>query len=271
MKEWTKKLMTEKQSFEVIKQEFLLSDGKKLTLLLEKYRNDPRVSVQNELRKISNKLKREETLKENYEILSRFENDLQKKGFEKIAGVDEAGRGSLAGPLVAAAVILPQKCYIEGLKECKQLLHEQRKKFFFEIKEKAIAYSIIEIGWTEIDEIGLHKANLTALQRAATGLNQEPDFVLSDGFKIETPFPGLKIINGDRVSASIAAASILAKVHRDKLMDSYHASFPDYNFNKNKGYGTKDHMEALKKLGPSSIHRQSFKPVRLNLEGMPKL
>lgn len=188
-----------------------------------------------------------------------FEEKLYKQGFNRIAGVDEAGRGPLAGPIVAAAVILPQCVKIEGLKECKQLLPQRREDLYFQILEKAIDYKVEVYSHEEIDNKGLHNVNLAALKQAALNLKQKPDFVLVDGYKLkEMEISSLKIIKGDLVSASIAAASILAKVHRDRIMQAYDKQFPQYGFASHKGYSTKQHFNALEKHGLCPIHRKSF-------------
>ena len=189
-----------------------------------------------------------------------MEEKLYAQGFKSVAGVDEAGRGPLAGPLAAAAVILPQGIRISGLKECKQLTPRQRETLYLQILDKAISYKVITFNNNRIDAEGLHRINLKALKTAALGLNVRPDFVLVDGYKLDDlSIANLRVIKGDMVSASIAAASVLAKVHRDRIMFAYHRRYPLYGFDKHKGYGSKHHFEMLKKHGPSPIHRLSFK------------
>ncbi len=203
--------------------------------------------------------------------LVSHERDLYKKGFEAIAGVDEAGRSSLAGPMVAAAVALNINHNIKGIKDSKKLSPNQRENLFNEVINNSESFSIIQISSFEIDRIGLQKANLFVLEEAVKSLSPKPDFVLCDGFKINTELPNLKVLKGDSVSITIAAASILAKVFRDRLMDGYDAAFPGYKWSKNKGYGTKIHMEALSRLGPSIIHRCTFKPVQESPGAKPNL
>jgi len=195
--------------------------------------------------------------------LCSFELKLRSRGFIEIAGADEAGRGAFAGPLVAAAVVLPPRFYLPGLKESKQLTSRARDEYYEIITDRALDWQIEVISPTIIDQKGLHKANLYALEKAVLGLSATPDFVLIDGFAL----PGLKLpktslIRGDKLSISIAAASILAKVRRDRIMVSYSDQFPQYGFEKHKGYGTKEHAQALKIYGPSLIHRLTFKPVQ---------
>jgi len=200
--------------------------------------------------------------KEDFARLSIFESKIKKKGFTHIAGVDEAGRGSLAGPLVAAAVILPDKVFLPGLKDSKQLTAEQREELYWQIVEYAIAWNIKVVTPAWIDKNGLQRANLYALEQAVNDLKETPDYVLSDGFALRgLIIPNIAVIGGDRLCATIAAASIIAKVERDRLMVEYSKEFPEYGFDKHKGYGTKEHLTAIKEKGPSFIHRFSFKPV----------
>ncbi len=189
-----------------------------------------------------------------------FEEGLRKKGFNLIAGVDEAGRGALAGPLVAAAVILPVDLRISGLKDSKQLTIAERKNLYQKIIKRAICYSVFYVSPQEIDEIGLQNANIKALSEAVRKLNPFPEYILCDYYSL--PFENsISIISGDKTSFSIAAASIVAKVERDNLMEELDQKYPLYDFAKNKGYGTTYHLEALRNFGPSPIHRQSFNRV----------
>ncbi|RJQ31096.1 MAG: ribonuclease HII [Actinobacteria bacterium] len=195
--------------------------------------------------------------------LSAFDKKILSQGFNYVAGVDEAGRGALAGPLVAASVILPANFYLKGLKECKQLLASQREQMYNKLIKQALCFKVIEISNVKIDKNGLQKANIEALRLAATTLRLSPDFILSDGFALGSlSTASLRIIKGDEVSLSIAAASIIAKVHRDRLMTQYNQLYPNYNFDENKGYGTKAHLQALDEHGPCAIHRRSFKPIK---------
>lgn len=188
-----------------------------------------------------------------------FENELYKKGMEYIAGVDEVGRGPLAGPVCAAAVILPRGLIIDGVNDSKKLTEKKREALFDEIKEKAVAYSVCFVEPKVIDKINIRQATHMAMENAVKDLNAAPDYVLIDGNdNIPIDFPYTYIVKGDAKSQSIAAASILAKVSRDRLMKELDADYPQYGFGKHKGYGTKAHMEAIQKYGVSDIHRQSF-------------
>ncbi len=193
--------------------------------------------------------------------LERHERSLRAHGFERIAGVDEAGRGALAGPLVAAAVILPQDFDREGIRDSKLLSRLQRNEAFRRITKEAVV-AIVRVTPAAIDDRGLHRCNLSLLRKAACSLDPEPDYVLTDGFApSRMPMPTLAVKKGDAVSSCIAAASIVAKVTRDRLMDRMHRRYPEFGFEHNRGYGTPDHWEALERLGPTPIHRLSFAGV----------
>lgn len=194
--------------------------------------------------------------------LGRFERELRAQGFTRIAGVDEAGRGALAGPLVAAAVILPADFDLDGLADSKALTPAEREELYGRILGGALAWSIRRCSPGRIDRRGLHRMNLWLLRRCVRTLPVEPDYVLTDGFSVgRLPIPTLSIRKGDAVVASVAAASILAKVTRDRAMDRYHRRFPEYGFDRNRGYGTREHLAAIRQHGPCSIHRRSFAGV----------
>jgi ribonuclease HII len=192
--------------------------------------------------------------------LGRYERRLREQGFLRVAGVDEAGRGALAGPLVAAAVILPDGFDLDGIADSKALTANARGDAYERIVRDAVAWSVCRCMPTRIDHRGLHRMNLWLLRRCVTTLPIEPDYVLTDGFAVRRlPMPNLSIKKGDAVTASVAAASIVAKVTRDRMMDRYHRRFPVYGFDRNRGYGTKEHRDAIREHGPSPIHRLSFK------------
>ncbi len=192
-----------------------------------------------------------------------YEKALIRKGYNLIAGVDEVGRGPLAGPLVAAAVILPSDQTIRGLNDSKKLSSAQREKLFVQIKAKAIAVGVGIAGHLEVDRLNVGKANQLAMERAVAKLKIKPDYILLDGgrCRINFPAPQRGITAGDAKCASIAAASIVAKVVRDRMMKKYHRLFPRYRFDRHKGYGTREHLRLLRRHGPSPIHRYSFQPV----------
>lgn len=188
-----------------------------------------------------------------------LERRLAGAGFSSVAGVDEVGRGALAGPLVAAAVILPPGADLPGLRDSKMCTRAQREHLAADIRRIAVALSIVRVRPDRIDRVGLHRCNLHALRRALKGLEVEPDYVLVDAFRMSRlAWPGLAVKKADVVSRSVAAASIVAKVHRDAAMRRYHRRFPGYGFKSNVGYGTREHWDALDRLGPCLIHRRSF-------------
>lgn len=187
-----------------------------------------------------------------------YENQLQRRGLELVAGVDEAGRGPLAGPVVAAAVILPPEPNLFGLNDSKKLSEKERYHLEPLIKEKALAWAIAEIDNQEIDRINIKQASRLAMLQAVQQLKDKPQFLLIDAERIDSPLPQNPLIKGDSLSLSIAAASVLAKCHRDRLMLDFHQLYPDYGFDIHKGYPTALHRERLIQYGPSPIHRQSF-------------
>jgi ribonuclease HII len=194
-----------------------------------------------------------------FEAVGLMERRLTEAGFMRVAGVDEVGRGALAGPLVAAAVILPPGAEIAGLKDSKLCTRLQRERLAGQILDLALAYSIVRVQPSRIDRAGLQRCNLQALRRALKNLSLTPDYVLIDAFRMKRlQWPGLAVKKADAVSKNVAAASIVAKVHRDRSMRRYHRRHPEYGFSTNVGYGTSEHWAALKRFGPSPIHRLSF-------------
>ena len=188
-----------------------------------------------------------------------YENEKYALGYTAVCGCDEAGRGPLCGPVVAAAVILPRDCEIEGLNDSKKLTEKKREKLYDVIIEKAVAYGIAEASPEEIDDINILNASMLAMRRAVQALPLKADFALIDGncsrgFDIPTE----TVVKGDAKSASIAAASILAKVTRDRGCAEFDKLYPEYGIAKHKGYPTKEHMDAVRKYGPSPIHRRTF-------------
>jgi len=193
------------------------------------------------------------------EALGLMEQRLFDAGFTHVAGADEVGRGALAGPLVAAAVILPPDAALDGLKDSKLCTRLQRERLALRVKEIAVAWSVVRVRHDRIDRDGLQRCNLQALRRALNNLDRTPDYALLDCFKLKRlPYPNLGVKKGDYVSRSVAAASIVAKVTRDAAMRRYSRRWPGYGFATNVGYGTRAHWNALKQYGPCEIHRRSF-------------
>lgn len=226
---------------------------------LEKLKADNRSTViklvNTYLKKIDNYNKELKRL----EQMSSYENALYSKGLQYIAGVDEAGRGPLAGPVFAAAVILPQNIKINGINDSKKLTAQKREELYDIIIDKALAYCIVSVSAEEIDRINIRNATQEAMLAAIKDLSITPQHVLIDGEDLENiSIPYTTIVKGDSLSISIAAASILAKVSRDRYIQSFDSIYPEYGFKKHKGYGTKEHIEAIKKHGLCPIHRKSF-------------
>jgi ribonuclease HII len=202
-----------------------------------------------------------------------YEGALRRGGFTLVGGADEAGRGACAGPLVAGAVILrPGRAgRIEGLADSKLLSPRQRERIYSLVTERALAWSVVSVEAEECDRLGMHQANLTALRRALASLSPQPDFALTDGFSVDgLGTPNLSIWKGDRVAACVSAASVVAKVTRDRIMADWHAEYPQYALDIHKGYCTVLHQERLEAHGPSVIHRQCFENVRRAGKVRPK-
>lgn len=191
----------------------------------------------------------------------KYENDLYNEGIKLIAGIDEVGRGPLAGPVVAAAVILPKNFFDERINDSKKLSEKKRNELYKIICENAISIGIGIISNKRIDKINIYEATKEAMILAVKNLSFKPDYLLIDAMKLELDIPSLSIIKGDAKSQSIAAASIIAKVTRDNMMYELDKKYPMYDFANNKGYGTKKHIESIKKYGIINEHRKSFKPV----------
>lgn len=245
-----------------IKQLLSSANAKELCDLLTSLESDTRIGI----RKLIDFYQREKARTEAEEIalreLTKYERELHSKGFNFVAGVDEAGRGALAGPLIAAAVILPKRIKLYGLRDSKLLSPEQRDILFDRIIDTAVSWRVFRVEHSDIDANGIQWANLRALEQAVLALNPAPDYILSDAFTIRSlETPHLAITKGDNLSLSIAAASVLAKVTRDRIMQDYHTTYPQYGFDQHKGYGTSLHVKALKRHGVSPIHRKYFAPV----------
>ena len=215
------------------------------------------IREQRALEKLNNEIARVQKLYE-------YEDEVRRQGFNLIAGVDEAGRGSLAGPMIVAAVILPPNLFIDHLNDSKKLTHKMRERLYDEIVDKAISYNAVRVDIEQIDRDNIYQATLDGMYRAIKTLPTQPDFVLTDAMKVkfDKPIETKSIIHGDALSASIAAASIIAKVTRDRMTDIWDLQYPQYGFSHNRGYGTKLHLEAIHNFGPCELHRKSFEPVK---------
>lgn len=222
-------------------------------------RHDTRKSVQRIAESFSKAREREQAERQRTIKMYREETILWMNGIVSIAGIDEVGRGCVAGPVVAGVVILPYDPHILGLNDSKKLTPSQREQLDEQIRHAAIDCVIGEVDAETIDRIGIAKATFLAMRQAICGLTFPPDHILVDAFRIpEVDVPQTNIVGGDGLSASIAAASIVAKVYRDKKMTEYHQQYPDYGFDRHKGYGTAEHMKCIADYGLSPLHRKSF-------------
>lgn len=231
--------------------------------LLNTLSQDERKGVQQLLHAFSKKQNIKEQKAKQFRQMLLFEEKYRQKGMVHIAGIDEAGRGPLAGPVVAAAVILPADFLLLGLNDSKQLTKRVREEFFLKIKEHAIAYHISIVDSDEIDRINILQATKKAMRESIINLKIKPDVALIDAVKLEDlHIPYEAIEKGDAKSITIAAASILAKVTRDHIMEELHVKYPEFHFNEHMGYGTKKHLEAISQYGICSEHRKTFAPIK---------
>ncbi len=254
-------LMTKRESIAAIKEHLQLiwdvNDP-----YLQNLRADERSGVQKCLAQWEKKQQVQKQLEEQYQTMQIFEEACWAQGDSLVAGIDEVGRGPLAGPVVAAAVILPRDHKILGLNDSKQLSAKKRETLAAAIKEQALAIGIGRVEPAEIDRINIYQASRVAMTQAVTNLKVTADHLLIDAMTLDLPIAQEKIIKGDARSVSIAAASIIAKVYRDHLMADYHKQYPYYEFDKNAGYGTRAHLEGIKAHGITPIHRKTFAPIK---------
>lgn len=240
-----------------IKAEFQAASEQELQQLLKQYETDDRSGVLTLTAQYQKKLDKLTKERERLEEMRAYEHQYEHLGY--VCGIDEAGRGPLAGPVVAGAVILPRNCEILYLNDSKQLSEKKREELYEEIQEKAVAWGVGIVSPARIDEINILQATYEAMRKAVASLNPAPQVLLNDAVTIpEIQIPQVPIIKGDAKSLSIAAASVLAKVTRDRLMKEYDKLMPEYGFAGHKGYGSAAHIEAIKKYGPSPIHRTTF-------------
>lgn len=225
-------------------------------------RSDTRKGVIQAISQWEKKLQRKQLAEEQFQERLQYEKKIWDTGKMHVAGIDEVGRGPLAGPVVAAAIVLPSDFHVLGVNDSKQLSAVKREELFQEIKEAAIAIGIGVVSAGVIDQINIYEASKKAMIQAVEELTITPDHLLIDAMRLPLSIPQEKIIKGDAHSISIGAASIIAKVTRDRMMMDYDKAYPGYGFAKNAGYGTKEHLAGLKQQGPSPIHRLSFAPVR---------
>ncbi|HFU3845057.1 TPA: ribonuclease HII [Streptococcus suis] len=228
---------------------------------------DERAGVQSAIKKRRKELEKEAAEDARLEAMLSYEKALYENGVELIAGIDEVGRGPLAGPVVAAAVILPKGCKIRYLNDSKKIPKSNHESIYQEVMERALAVGVGVKNAAVIDQVNIYEATKLAMLEALGQLSQEPEHLLIDAMKLDTEIPQTSIIKGDANSLSIAAASIVAKVTRDKMMADYDKEFSGYGFAKNAGYGTSEHLEGLNKLGITPIHRKTFEPIKSMVAG----
>ena len=247
------------QSILQIKQMLEATNISDMPKIIEEFSKDERKGVINLLKSARKKIENHYVEQNRLWELSSFERECYEKGYFLVGGIDEVGRGPLAGPVVTAVVILKEGCVIEGINDSKQLSESKREALYKIITEEAIDYSVGVVSPQEIDEINILQATYKAMQKAVEGLKVKPDFLLVDAVTIpKIHIPQKQIIKGDARSISISAASIVAKVTRDRMMAEYGKIYTGYNFERNKGYGSSQHIEGIKRLGLSPIHRRSF-------------
>lgn len=240
-----------------------LYNAKKYETWMDDIQSDERVGVKKVWKQWENRMKKEQKLIEEHEDKVQFDISFLSSDQELLAGVDEAGRGPLAGPVVTAAVILPRNCEkLIGINDSKQLSKKVREDFAQIIKEHAVAYSIHFQSAEIIDELNIYEATKQSMKKSIEDLKVSPDFCIVDAMTLPIDIPQSSIIKGDAKSLAIAAASILAKNARDEYMEKLHTEYPMYGFDNNAGYGTKQHLEALEQYGPMKEHRKSFEPIK---------
>lgn len=223
---------------------------------------DGRAGVQAAISKRKRELQKQVDEDLRLEKMLAYEKELYTQGIQLIAGVDEVGRGPLAGPVVAAAVILPENCKIPGLNDSKKIPKSKHKEIYEAVLQNAIAIGIGIKDNQVIDQVNIYEATKLAMMEAIGQLEPQPQHLLIDAMKLDLPIPQTSIIKGDANSLSIAAASIVAKVTRDQMMEEFDCEYPGYDFTQNAGYGTANHLAGLDKLGVTPIHRRSFEPVK---------
>ena len=230
--------------------------------LFEELILDGRAGVQAAISKRKRELQKQVDEDLRLEKMLAYEKELYTQGIQLIAGVDEVGRGPLAGPVVAAAVILPENCKIPGLNDSKKIPKSKHKEIYEAVLQNAIAIGIGVKDNQVIDQVNIYEATKLAMMEAIGQLDPQPQHLLIDAMKLDLPIPQTSIIKGDANSLSIAAASIVAKVTRDQMMEEFDREYPGYDFAQNAGYGTAKHLAGLDKLGVTPIHRRSFEPVK---------
>lgn len=247
-----------KKQINIIKFEFENAQINKIKDLIDLHKDDERIGVQKLIEKAKKKIDNYEKEMERLHLMLKFENEAYAKGKKRIAGLDEVGRGPLAGPVVTASVILPKDLIIMGINDSKKLSEKKREELFEEIKEKALEITVNMEDNNTIDNINILEATKLSMQKNIEKFNETPDYLIIDAINMKMDIEMCSMPKADMLSQSVAAASIIAKVTRDAYMDRMNELYPEYKFDKNKGYGTKEHIDALLKYGPCPIHRKTF-------------
>ncbi len=248
--------MTISEIAELIRREDLTEE------LIEELSGDPRAGVRRILNAYFRRIEKDNKERLRVESMYEPESRFYREGIRYIAGIDEVGRGPLAGPVTVAAVILPAHWFAAGLNDSKQVTPAHREMLAEKIQGAAVACSVVSLSSEEVDRLNIYNATMTAMYKAVQQLPVPPEAVIVDAMPLHFKVPVLSMIHGDARSASVAAASIVAKVTRDRMMKEYDSVYPGYGFAKHKGYGTAEHLEAIRRLGITPIHRRSFEPVR---------
>ncbi len=230
--------------------------------LVVRLKKDERKGVQALVQKYERRQKQLKALEDMHRSMTVYENELFQRGLRYIAGLDEVGRGPIAGPVVAAAVVLPPSFKLLGLTDSKQLSKQKREAFYEVIIAEAITYAVEIIPALEVDALNVYQASMAAMVRAVDRLTLPIEHLLVDALTLPVDVPQTSLVKGDQKSVSIAASSVVAKVVRDRYMEQLEATYPDYGFSKHVGYGTKEHLQAIKELGITPEHRRSFEPVK---------
>lgn len=257
--------MTKKKTIKEISQELALIETLD-DLSFDQYDLDERSGVKKAVLKRKKEIQAVIDEDARLEKMLEFEKDLFNKGIQLVAGIDEVGRGPLAGPVVAAAVVLPSGVKIAGLNDSKQIPKSKHEQVFQNVKDVALAIGVGVVDNNMIDKVNIYEATKIAMLEAIKNLNMIPEHLLIDAMKLDIPIKQTSIIKGDARSMSIAAASIIAKVTRDKMMKEYDLEYPGYDFGHNAGYGTKNHLNGLDNIGITPIHRKSFEPIKSMIE-----
>jgi ribonuclease HII len=250
----------DRETIAQIREDLSKAAPSELPSLIDRYRSDERAGVQALVAQADKRQQAAQDERERLSSLGALQRSLHAEGYAVVAGVDEVGRGALAGPVTAAAIVLPPDTLIEGVDDSKRLTSDTRTRLDSEIRQVCTCVTVTHVSADQVDQLGIAVATVRAMRQAIQGLDMPAEHVLVDGLPVELGLPSTAVVDGDASVAAIAAASIVAKVSRDRLMTELDAEYPGYGFTVNKGYGTPPHLEAIRQLGASAVHRRSFAP-----------